>query len=338
MKNLAKVLSFLALVTMILNACGQDEEASQSTTDDAKDETLKIYTTLYPLQYFTEQIGASYVEVESILPAGADAHTYEPTSKTIVDIAEADAFVFHTDEMETYAATIKEALDKDIPTLEAAKGIAMLEHIHGEEATEDGHDHATGEEHDHSEEESAEEEHRHNHGDQDPHVWLDPIRSIAMAENIKDMLIELKPKAKEELETNFADLKERLEKLDEKFHSQLEAQARNEILVTHAAYGYWEEAYGIEQIAITGLSPSNEPSQKQIENIIDVVKDHGIQYLLFEQNVEPNVAKIIQNEAGLESLDIHNLEVLTEEDIENKEDYFSIMEKNLAVLVKALEE
>ncbi|UFT98377.1 zinc ABC transporter substrate-binding protein [Radiobacillus kanasensis] len=340
MKRFIHIIAMLGLAGAVLSACGQ-KESSNANADAKDDKTLSIYTTLYPLQYFTEQIGGANVEVKSILPAGADAHTYEPTSKTIVDIAEADAFIFHTEEMETYASTIKEALDDNVKTLEAAEGVSLLEHEHGheEETVEEGtHNHSEDshseeEEHDHSEE-----EHSHDHGDQDPHVWLDPIRSIALAENIKDTLVDLNPEAKQEFEKNFENLKERLEVLDKEFHEKLENQERKEILVTHAAYGYWEEVYGIKQIAISGLSPSNEPSQQQLEDIIDTVTEHDIQYLLFEQNVEPNVAKIIQKEADLESLNIHNLEVLTEEDIENKENYFTIMSQNLDVLVEALEE
>ena len=107
--------------------------------------------------------------------------------------------------------------------------------------------------------------------------------------------------------------------------------------VTHAAYGYWEQSYGIEQIAITGVSSSQEPSQKQLERILDRVENNNIEYLLFEQNVEPKVAEVIQAETNVESLQLHNLSVLTDEDIENDETYFSLMERNLNVLTEALD-
>ncbi|WP_112182490.1 metal ABC transporter solute-binding protein, Zn/Mn family [Paraliobacillus zengyii] len=311
---------FSLIALLILGGCGATETTEKNdevaATAEQTDQVLAIYTTLYPLAYFTEQIGADHVEVESILPLGADAHTYEPTSKTMIEIAEADAFIYNIAEMETYAVSIEEALEgENVIISEAAEDIQLLDYA-------DDH----------------EEEEEHDHGDEDPHVWLEPIRSIELAENIKNTLVELMPGEEEEFEKNFQDLKTRLEELDRSFRDELANTARKEILVTHAAYGYWEEAYGIEQVAISGLSSSNEPSQKKLEEVIDIVNEHGIRYLLFEQNIEPKVAKVIQNETNVASLNIHNLSVLTEEDVENNEDYFTIMNKNLDTLLTALEE
>ncbi|WP_079710363.1 metal ABC transporter solute-binding protein, Zn/Mn family [Paraliobacillus ryukyuensis] len=347
--NIIAVLGIIAI--LILGACGgqaAEESASnesESNTDaavESNEETLQVYTTLYPLAYFANEIGGDHVNAESILPLGADAHTYEPTSKTMVDIAEADAFIYNGAGMEAYAESITDALSgEDVSILEASEGISLIdhseEHAHGHE--EEGHDHAEGEDHGHEEEghDHAEEGH-HHHGDKDPHIWLDPIRAISLAENIKNTLVELQPDSKDEFEANFEDLKTRLEELDTDFHNTLESAPRNEILVTHAGYGYWANAYGIEQLAISGLSPSNEPSQKKLQELVDTVKEHNIRYLLFEQNVEPKVARVIQDETNVESLYIHNLSVLTEEDVDNNEDYFTLMNRNLETLETALQE
>ena len=45
------------------------------------DDQISIYTTVYPLQYFTERIGGDAVNVQSIYPPGADEHTFDPTQK-----------------------------------------------------------------------------------------------------------------------------------------------------------------------------------------------------------------------------------------------------------------
>ena len=71
---------------------------------------LKIYTTLYPLEDFANKIGGEYVEVESIMPSGADAHTFEPTTKKMMMIAEADTFIYNGLGMEPFAEKMAEAL------------------------------------------------------------------------------------------------------------------------------------------------------------------------------------------------------------------------------------
>ncbi|MGP4042062.1 metal ABC transporter solute-binding protein, Zn/Mn family [Gracilibacillus sp. D59] len=335
-----KVSLVILAILFLLIGCSA-EEGNQSNQQESGNNTLQVYATLYSLAYFTEEIGGEFVEVETILPPGSDPHNFEPTSKMMVDIAEADMFLYNGANLETYAGTIEEALlGEDVLMLEAAEGISLVEHVHPHEEEEHSHEeeHAhEEEEHSHEEEHGDAEEDGHEHGDADPHLWLDPVRSVELARNIKDALIELNPEQQETFETNFSDLKDRLIALDDEFHQQLEAAPNNEILVTHEAYGYWEQSYGIEQIALTGLSPSQEPSQKELERIMDHVEETNIQYLLFEQNVEPKVAEVIQAETNVESLELHNLSILTEEDIENEETYFSLMERNLDVLVKALD-
>ncbi|WP_394171727.1 metal ABC transporter solute-binding protein, Zn/Mn family [Guptibacillus hwajinpoensis] len=309
--------SLCLMAVLLLAACGEKETSTTASNESGEEKKLSIYTTLFPIEDFTRKIGGKHVQVTSILPPGSDAHTYEPTTQTMINVAEADAFIYNGLGMESYAEAIAESVGKDVRMVEASSGIETLEH-------EDEHD------------EHSEEKHSDEHGDQDPHLWLDPNKAIGMAENIKETLIELHPDAKEDFETNFQSVKSDLTKLDQEFTSLVDSKDHLEMIVSHAAYGYWEKRYGIHQIAIAGLSPSNEPSQKALEKIIRTAKDKKIKYVLFEQNVTPKVAKSLQSEIGAKALRLHNLSVLTEEDINNKEDYFSLMRKNLDTLDQAL--
>lgn len=70
--------------------------------------------------------------------------------------------------------------------------------------------------------------------------------------------------------------------------------------------------------------------------MIETAEKHKIKYVIFEQNVTPKVAKVVQKELKAEALQIHNLSVLTEEDEANKENYFTLMERNIQTLKKAV--
>ncbi|APH05835.1 metal ABC transporter solute-binding protein, Zn/Mn family [Bacillus weihaiensis] len=367
MKTKSLVTSILT-ISLLLSACGKQENQSTSTVESNNESTRKIevYTTIFPLEDFTRKIGGDEINVTSVYPPNVDAHTYEPTVKTMKNIADSDLFIFTGAGIEGFAEKAEETLEKeDVNILRAAEGIELLEHSDGEDhashedehADEDDHashedEHADEEDHashkdehtdeedhaSHEDEHTDEEAHHHDHGDQDPHVWLDPIRSIELAENIKDALIEIKPESKDTFEENFTKLKADLTNLDQSFQETINKSKTKHILVSHAAYGYWQDRYGLEQIAIAGLSPSQEPSQQQLTEIIKESKEHHLHYVLFEQNVQSNVAKVIQEEIGAESLTLHNLESVTEEDIENNEDYFSIMERNIETLQTVLNE
>ncbi|MFS0822307.1 metal ABC transporter substrate-binding protein [Bacillus sp. 1P02SD] len=296
----------LLFLISILTACGADE-----TNKEGK---LSVYTTVFPLTDFTQKIGGEDVLVKSVYPPGADAHSFEPTPRDMTEIASADAFIYTGVGVEAFVETAQKTLkNENVALIEAGAGIEFLH-------TEDD---------DHHDDE-------HNHGDIDPHIWLDPIYSIQLAENIKNALSEINPSDKDVYEQNFKELKEQLEALNTDFKQVTNSAKQKEILVAHSAYGYWEDRYGIKQISITGYSPTNEPSQKELKNIIDEVKEHNLKYILFEQNISSKIAETVQNETGTDSLTLHNLEAITEQEIESKEDYFSLMRQNLDTLKKAL--
>ncbi|MBO1914732.1 zinc ABC transporter substrate-binding protein, partial [Microvirga sp. 3-52] len=85
-----------------------------------------------------------------------------------------------------------------------------------------------------------------------------------------------------------------------------------------------------------GLNSQSEPSQKQLASLVEDAKANNIKYILFEQNVSSKLTDVIRKEIGAESLMLHNLGVLTTEDIKNNEDYFSLMEYNIQTLKTAL--
>ncbi|MFC3885993.1 metal ABC transporter substrate-binding protein [Bacillus songklensis] len=331
MKRLAVFFTAVLVTALFLSGCSSSQTATESNDKKETNDQLTIYTTIFPLEDFAKKIGGDYVKVESIYPPNVDAHTFEPSQKTMVNIAQADAFIYTGAGLEGFVDKTKEALKNEkVKFVEAADGVTFIKggHDHEEESHEEDH----GEDvHKHE----SDEEH-HDHGDFDPHVWLDPIRAITLAENIKNSLVELKPEQKETFEKNFETLKGELEQLDKELSDTVQKGKTKEIVVAHSAYGYWHDRYGLEQISIAGLSPENEPSQKELQAIIKDAREKNVKYVIFEQNVKPKIADIVKNELNAEPLTLHNLESITDEDIKNNEDYVSLMKRNIETLKKAL--
>lgn len=335
MKNKIIGVSILLLIIVTLAACSNDYEWEPFTLNE--NETIEVFTTIYPLQEFTERIGGDHVNVTNIVPVGADAHTFEPTSKTMVDASDSHLYIYNGAGIEGFADSAAKVLQNgNVKIVKAIEGIELIDfdddhhHHHGFFSTIKnkvlglfGHDH------DHDD--------HHNHGDEDPHVWLDPIRAISMAENIKEALITLKPSAQQQFERNFEVLKEQLIGLDDQFLQMLTEISRDTFIVSHAGYGYWTDRYGINQIGISGISPTNEPSIRQIQEIIDFVQENSINYIIFEQNIPTRISESVKNQVGAEALFLHNLEALVDEDVANSEDYFSLMERNIETLKVALQ-
>ena len=313
MKKLIRILCILLPISLLLSACGG------KNTPKTKNE-LMVYTTVYPLQYFTEVIGGNLVTVETVYPPGSDEHTFEPTQKDMMKLADSDLFIYVGLGLEGFVEKTKETLKNEHVTM-----IATGEGIHFEEEAihkENGDDHH--------------EDDGHNHGDINPHVWLDPIYAKELALAIKNALVAQLPDKEDEFVKNYDALVSKLDELNTKFEDTISQAKQKEIIVAHAAYGYWESRYGLQQISVSGLSSSSEPSQKELESIISTAKEHDIQYIFFEQNISSKLAEIVQKEIGAKPLTLHNLGVLTEADLENNQDYFSLMEQNIDALNMAL--
>src|SRR5699024_3423806 len=164
----------------------------------------------------------------------------------------------------------------------------------------------------------------------------DPILMVDMSTTIYDVLQEKLPEHQAELEENYNELVKGLKNLDQSFVSLVEQAKHKEMIVSHAAYGYWEKRYGLEQISIAGKSTTSEPTQKELQSIIQFVKENDVKYVLYEQNTNTKLTDVVKNEANVDSLTLHNLSVRTDEDIKENKDYLSIMEENIATLDKAL--
>ncbi len=362
MKIKSILFALMLVLSTFLVACGTEEgQVEESTATETTEDTeveeaveveekvvLEVYTTIFPLLDFAKKIGGEYVDVQSIIPVGADAHSFEPAPRTMVDVSNADLYIYNGAGIEGFADAVAEVLKTgDVKILKASEGIEFIgyDHDDGHGHEEDDHGHEDDghghEEDDHGHEDDGhgheEDDHGHDHGEEDPHIWLDPIRSIQIAENIKNALVELLPEAAETFESNFALLQEELETLDQKFTEMVEEVSRDTIIVSHAGFGYWEDRYGIKQVGIAGISPTNEPSIRQLQETIEFAKENNIEYIFFEQNIPTSIAETVRSEVDAKALSLHNLEAIIQEDIDNNDDYFSLMERNIENLRTALQ-
>ena len=325
----------ISLLLIFTAACGTNNGTDGKPKNP---DSLTVYTTVYPLTYFTERIGGDFVTVESVYPAGSNEHTFDPTQKDMMSLADADLFFYIGLGLEGFVENAKKTLAKENVSMIATADSVPDELLSDNEDEHDAHEESESEEshdaHDHDETEESHE--GHDHGEIDPHLWISPILSIHLATSIKDALIEKDAEHAETYTANFEELKKELEELDLEYKELANASENKTFFVSHSAFGYLAKSYDLEQVAVAGLNSQDEPSQKELTEIVDLAKEKNISTILFEQNVTSSLAEVIQNEVGAEALTMHNLGVLTQKDLDNEETYFTLMRENLKTLEKAL--
>jgi len=303
--HLRGVLALLA-VGPLLAACG-------GASDDAGTGP-RVLASFYPLEYVAGRVAGSHAEVSALTGAGVEPHDLELDIQRIADVEEADVVVFSRG----FQPAVDDAVDQAgtehvVDAAEVADLVPPDEDSHNHEDDHEGDD----------------------HGDEalDPHFWLDPTRLAMVAAAVEEQLAVADPAHADDYAANLAGLQDDLEKLDTEAERGLADCARDTVVVSHDAFGYYADRYGLEVEAINGLSPDAEPSPAHLRELSDLIDEEGITTVFSERLATAELADTLAGDLGLDTGVLDPIEGLGDET--SAEDYLSLMRANLAAIREA---
>lgn len=272
-------------------------------------ENINIYTTIYPITYITERLYGEYSNIESIYPNGVNVQLenceqcsnllYTLTDKQLSDYSKTDLFIFNSLLYEGKYVEPMFKNNKNLKIINATDNLVENEFYGLEE------------------------------------IWLDPTRLLTIARNIKKGFDEYIDNyyLKQNIDNNFNILKEELDKLGARF-ADLTNNADNKILVTN------DEVFNFlskEKYGLTVYVLNENSTQKTIDNVKNLINEGKVKYIYIKQYDEINdtINSLIEN-TDVEVIKLHMLTNLTETEISNKQDYFTIMNQNMEELKKQL--
>lgn len=310
----------IVIMTLVTLLAGCSSVPAEAPVDNTPEDGIQVVASFYPLAEFSRKVVGEYATVETVTPAGAEPHEYEPTPRQIGLARNADVFIYNGGGQDPWAEKIAEELQQQGKVvLKATEQIDLMK-------MEGGHE----------DEEDHEEEEGHDH-EFDPHIWLDPNLAIQEVGFIRDALIQADPDNEGIYESNAGLYMNELMALDDQFREGLASCAKKDIITAHAAFGYMAKRYNFNQIPIAGMSTEEEPSARRLAELADIAKEKGINYIFFEELVSPRLSETLANEVGAQTLVLNPIEGLTKEQIEAGENYVTLMQTNLANLRIALE-
>lgn len=332
MLSLILILSLMAGCTTTQNPPVSNADTNQKAEDDLQEDNnnlekkLSVYTSFYPMYDFASKVGGDKINVINMVPDGAEPHHWEPTPADIVGLENASVFVYNGAGMEHWVEDVLESIhNENLIIVETADGLSLLEGHH--------HEHDDEDEHEEDEHEDEEDE----HGEFDPHVWLNPMNAKMQMESIKNAFVKADPENKDYYEANYTKYAAEFDALDKEFRDTLDPLPDKDIIVTHLAFGYLCSAYGLNQIAVEGLVPDSEPDPARITEIIEFAREHNVRVIFFEELVNPKVAEVIADNIGAKTDVLSPVEALSDEQRNNGDDYLAVMRQNLKALKAALE-
>jgi ABC-type Zn uptake system ZnuABC Zn-binding protein ZnuA len=265
----AAIAALLAILLLAACSGGASHEGSPAPT-------LKAMTTFTVLEDLVHQIGGNRVEVSSLLPAGADPHTYEPTPGQIRDVVKADVVFANGLNLEPGVLKVIE------PNLPSGTPLVKL----AEEAVAAGF--AV----------------KKSDGGDNPHLWLSVDAARLYVRAIRDALAEVDPEGAETYNANYESYLARLDELDGYVHQKLASlpAERRKLVSTHDAFVYMAQYMGLEVAGVVAESPGQEPSASDVADLIQATEAQGVPAVFEEPQLgaEADVLRQTAADAGLQ--------------------------------------
>ncbi len=233
-----------------------------------------VFVSIPPQAGLVRAIGGDLAEVHTLVGEGQSPHAYEPTARQLARLGEADALLTIGMPFEKHLLTKIVPLYPDLPTIGTELDIelrAMPHKHHGEHCTAD-------------------------HGAKDPHVWLSPANTISIASTIFQALEKIDPANADEYRRNFEKLAAELRQLDDEIRAMLAPYAGSRFYVFHPSFGYFADAYGLEQIPVE--LDGKAPSPRQLVALIEQAKADGVKVVFVQKQFPADSAKAIADAIG----------------------------------------
>ncbi len=271
-------------------------------------EKVNILTSIFPLYEFAQAVCGERGEVDILIPPGAEVHVWKPKPSDIIKIAKADLFIVVGSVLEPWLEDIlKSVKNPKLHILEASLAFKWEEEEHFQGA--------------HS---------PHDHEARDPHIWLDFDYDIQIIEQISLILTQIDPSNAVLYRNNARNINLKLRNLDNLYKEELSGcSLRTFILGGHSAFGYIAQKYNLNQVAVYGLSPNSLPSPRKLVETIRIAKEQGVRAVYFEAMLSDEIARMIADEVGCQTLALNPGANLSREELRTGLSFFDIMEKNL---------
>jgi zinc transport system substrate-binding protein len=289
--------------------------AFYSLQNKTEDNRLKVVASFYPLAFFAQEIGGEKVAVKQLIPDNTEVHNWQPSFADILAVDEADVIIYN-------GASLDHWFEDDILSVIDSSNKIIVGTTEGIQLLE-------------TQQETGEHEHE---GLYDPHTWISPYIAEQQAQKIYEALTQKDPDNEGYYSERWQNLKARFEEMDNDYLTSLATKQKEEVFVSHAAFGYLADRYGFEQHGVIGISADEQPSAQVYADLVDMMIEHETYVVYVDPVYADESAQTLKNE--LQRLSGHDVQILELYfmlgNIDGL-DYFGQQEKNLQNLKIGLE-
>jgi zinc transport system substrate-binding protein len=247
---------------------------------------VAVFVSLGPQKYFVQQIGKNLVNIQVMIPPGADFHIYEPKPKQMVAITRAQLYFAIGIEFEK--ARLKKLARgnpqlKVVRTDQGIQKIPMAIYRHpGKNETQ------------HAEAEIDQDKDYPASSGFDPHIWLSPPLVRKQARTILMALQEIDPAHHSTYEANYQTFIAEIAELDSELKNLFSGKHGFQFMVFHPAWGYFAHTYGLRQLPVE--IEGKDPKPRQLRALIEHAREHDIKVIFVQPQFSTRNAELIARE------------------------------------------
>lgn len=239
---------------------------------------LIVTVSILPQAYLVERIGGAFVNVVTLVDPGESPATYQPSDRKVSRVLQSKVYFrigvpFEKGKWSSALASAKgELLVKDL-----REGIPLRHFA----------------EHDHEEEHGD-----HDHGDSDPHIWLSPGLLKIQAQTVAEVLSKIDPEHSDTYQANLNAFLIDMDALEIEIQTILEPYRGKRVYIYHPAWGYFCDAYGLEQRAIEFAG--KEPSDAELTELQSLIRADGARVIFVQPQIAGRSVEAVAQAVGAE--------------------------------------
>ncbi len=273
-----RLVALVGAVLVAVAACGP-----ATASHDPADRRIHVLATTTVLADLVRNTGGDRVLVDSLVPAGAEPHTFAPRPSDMRKVADADVIVMNGLGLDDWLRPIAaEAKRSDATLVELGVGLDGVTYLTGDTGSGDAPATAT------------------STGPVNPHLWLNVAYAERYVDRIADALVAARPSETDAIRSSAAAYRSTLADLDASIRSRIGAlpEDHRRVVSFHDAFPYYAAAYGLDIVGVVVPVPGQEPSASEVAALVDAIRAAGATAIFAEAQFTPKVADQIAAETG----------------------------------------
>lgn len=254
------------LLTLSLQA-----NTSDLSSEGSLNKGPQVLASIRPLALLAEAVVGDRGGVSILLADNVSPHHYSLKISERQQLVSADVVLWVGAGLEGFLEKPLAPRAKNTITAMTLEGMQWPEDMGAEQSTDENDPH-----------------HGHDHGDHDPHLWLNPMNNLVIVDALVTSLEQLAPQHATYYRDNAKKIKAALQQLDQQLQTTMIPLKNESFIVAHPAYNHFVARYGLQAQSYINLTPSRHAGARHLYEL----RQQSAAHCVFQDEGFPSVGAV----------------------------------------------